>query len=116
MNEQIDDLIKIKNPNNVYWSPLKITPWQLQQKKRLYHFLIKIFINLKLIAKKMSHHNYYLWSIAEAFIMEIEEILIDFFVYTSILQIYSYHHQEEGKVCHFQAIYWGVKSLERRIL
>lgn len=38
MNEQIDDLIKINNPNNAYQSLLKTTLWQLKQKKRLYHF------------------------------------------------------------------------------
>lgn len=38
MNEQIDDLIKINNLNNAYQSLLKTTLWQLQQKKRLYHF------------------------------------------------------------------------------
>lgn len=38
MNEQIDDLIKINNPNNAYQSLLKTTVWQLKQKKRLYHF------------------------------------------------------------------------------
>lgn len=69
MNEQIDDLIKINNTNNACQSLLKITLWQLQQKKRLYHFLIKIFIKFKLTAWKMGHHNYYLTVIAEAFIM-----------------------------------------------
>lgn len=38
MNEQIDDLIKINNPNNAYQSLLKTILWQLKQKKRLYHF------------------------------------------------------------------------------